>query len=345
MNKYLLLFVFMCVTANAINIENIKNDVDVIEKKDIKSNLTKSKANTNEDVVDVDNTNSKDIDFELPPKVEEPKKTSTKTKMPTNNRELMYFSLLQEVENNRDKTALIRKEPIRINQFGLTPTETKIASDSTTSSNSKATPNSTAVVNYKGICQFTNDVNITTSQEITLPCKIDNKIVLLNLTLQPNNTYEVIGVPNFLLFDVYNNSSYSKRVYLDSKISSVKNNANTSNNITTYYDSRKIEKLAGVTAKEMSSALADGTKQTFEDFREYNKNETVSYDQHGNAIVTADTQKPDLATNLVYSMVEGVFRVVEKGVEKMETDSLPALYQIVKGSVINIEVYSKAEGN
>ena len=35
--------------------------------------------------------------------------------------------------------------------------------------------------------------------------------------------------------------------------------------------------------------------------------------------------------------------MIEKGVEMMEVESLPALYQTVKGTIINVELYNKVE--
>jgi hypothetical protein len=329
---------FLLSSVFAIDIEKIKNDISVIEKKDISGNIIKSKANSDENIVDIQQ-NSSEIQFDIPEK--------TKEVVPTvnlNNKELLYFTLMQDVEKSREALNMTSAMPNRVSQFSLVEKEQKnLNSSSSVGSNANIEKNN-STARYVGICQFDSTYDIADALTINVPCKIDNKIVLLNLTLTPNNkNYELNGIGNFLMFDSYNNGSYSKRVFLDGTMSGIKNNANTSRNIASYYDTRKIQKILGVTAKEMSKALADGTKQTFEDYRDYNTNEQVSYDQSGNVIVTTSTQKPDLTTNLAYSLIEGVFRVVEKGVEMSNVDSLPSLYQIVKGSIINVELYSKGE--
>lgn len=332
MNKRTLIYIFLLAQGLCAspNIEQIRNDVSVLEREDITRNLNRSKANSGEDTL-VINANSVDIPMdsqEVPSRIKE---------VPLS-KDGLYFSLIQKVENERDKISLIPVKPLKNNHYALKETPSVQKNFSSGSSSSSAD----AIMSFEGICQFDNVYNIVEEATVNIPCKIDNKIFLLNLTLKPNNSnYELIGVPNFLLFDEYNNGSYSKRIFLDASSSSVKNNSGNSTNITTYFDSRKIDKLLGVTAKEMSASLANGTQQTFQEFKDYKSKESMSYDRNGNVIVTTNTEKPDLATNLTYSAIEGVFRVIEKGVEMLNVDALPALYQIVKGSIINVTLYTK----
>lgn len=340
MNRIILflLVTFCSLNLYSIDIEQIKNDMSVIEKNDISGNIIKSKANSDEDVVSMEQ-NSSDIDFGIQKRVVE------KAPIDLTKKDLVYFTLMQDFEKSREAMNITHKAPTKMSQYALNvaknnPNQT---ADSL-SSDAVMEKTNTNITRFTGVCQFDATYDIADTLTVNIPCKIDNKIVLLNITLTPNNkNYELNGFPNFLMVDAFNNGSYSKRIFLDTQLSSVKNNANTSRNIATYYDSRKIEKILGVTAKEMSKSLADGTKQTFSDYQDYKTEEQVGYDNNGNVIVTSSTQKPDLITNLTYSAVEGVFRVIEKGVEMVNKESLPSLYQIVKNSIINIELYSKGE--
>lgn len=325
---------------SAPNIDKIKNDVSVLEKNNqsITSNITRAKANSSEDII-VTNNSGTEISFDVPPPEQAPPKMIVNAP-----KDVLYFNLLQNFEKGRDAIALTPVKPVKVSSFALKPNEPlKTTSQTNMSSNNSALKN-TRVTSFKGFCQFDNVYDISQQTEVNIPCKIDGKIMILNLSLVPDNsTFQLKGVPNFLLVDEFNNGDYSKRIIIDPTISFVKNSSGTSTNITTYYDSRNIEKLSGLAVKEVSSSLARGTEQTFEEYRNSNSKENVSYDQHGNAIVIKDTQKPDIVNNIAYATVEGVFRVIEKGVEMLNVESLPALYQIAKDSVIGVELYSKSE--
>lgn len=323
---------------SAPNIEKIKNDVSVLEKnnQNITSNITRGKANTSEDVIVTDSSGT-EISFDMPPSETPPPKVVI-----PQSKDVLYFNLLQNFEKGRDAIALTPVKPIKNNSFSLKPNENLKASSN--SSITQESVKNSRVSSFKGFCQFDNVYDISQQTEANIPCKIDGKIMILNLSLIPDNSnFQLTGVPNFLLIDEFNNGDYSKRIIIDPSLSFVKNSSRTSMNIATYYDSRNIEKLSGLAVKEVSSSLAKGTQQTFDEYKNSNTKENVSYDQHGNAIVIKDTQKPDIINNVAYATVEGVFRVIEKGVEMLNIESLPALYQIARNSVISVELYSKSE--
>ena len=334
-----LLFLMLATSLfSAPNIEKIKNDVSVLEKnnQNITSNITRGKANTSEDVIVTDSSGT-EISFDMPPSETPPPKVVI-----PQSKDVLYFNLLQNFEKGRDAIALTPVKPIKNNSFSLKPNENLKASSN--SSITQENVKNSRVSSFKGFCQFDNVYDISQQTEANIPCKIDGKIMILNLSLIPDNSnFQLNGVPNFLLIDEFNNGDYSKRIIIDPSLSFVKNSSRTSMNIATYYDSRNIEKLSGLAVKEVSSSLAKGTQQTFDEYKNSNTKENVSYDQHGNAIVIKDTQKPDIINNVAYATVEGVFRVIEKGVEMLNVESLPALYQIARNSIISVELYSKSE--
>lgn len=317
--------------------------MDDVDPKQMNSNLIQGKAGTDQPVATTNNS-SKTLNMsdELePPILVKPKSGA---KQPTVNAPkdtygyqdevILNWIMRSDMEAKNKVTAKNKKDAYKVSFYTPDKNDDK-KDESVSKKNLNQDANQTKIDGFSTKCLVNKDHTIRgvkATKLIEVTCKNnDNIYVQLGIELIPDNdNYALLGKARYYI------DEKGKYYILDSEKSMVHNFDGSDTNIASNVNLRTLEKFNATAQKELAKGMSESAKEYMEEDKTYRANQGTSViTSSGTVVTSSNAVKPDLGTNVIYGLTQGVLGIWDKTADAITTN-LPYLYEVKKGSLLNV---------
>lgn len=322
---------YMLYAENTLPIATQKQD------ESIANNLINAQANSNNNVITT--TETKEVTFTEPvQQIAQPTYKPVPIKPYTDEKMLIHLQNMNL--NNGNKFVVEQNKNFNFVPASLIKEKNTLLANQR--NNKQESDNLQERLNnsFKATCLVGDNIMVSDASVIAKTlCKTDNNnFVQLIFNLVPNNGgMALVGVPKSYIKN-------NKQTLVDEKNSYINNYSDSSNNIATKINTREVRKNLLAFGSGVSNGLTTASNQAIDQLRQSMTTQTSNVVGSGlSQVVVQDTntKRPtsdDYRDYGVIGLASGIVQGISKVADNLTSSTLPWLYYIEKGSVLNVYI-------